>query len=382
MMKATTLIGLDLGTINHKLVCQPAAGEPGDRFEISRPGRGEPLATALDLLLAATARLDDGSPVSVAVTGGQAACLSNALGDGFHKVNEVVATAAAVSRDHPGARSILDLGGQFSKWIALAPDSADPFGRVADSALNGLCAAGSGAFLEQQAQRLELGLDELGSMATAATRGATVAGRCRVFAKSDMIHLQQRGTPVDEIAYGLCLSLARTVIGTVLGGRGALPPVVLVGGGAGNRGLVRAFGELLDLGDGDLIVPRDFLYTGAAGAAMYAERFRGAPLGPLARGWRETRAELPAASPGRSGAPAAAGGSPGAQRHRADTSRVEVDEALRHGRVKDVHIGIDVGSVSTNVVLLSPELELLAQVYVRTRGRPVEALDGAFRARV
>src|SRR5581483_1770855 len=170
-------------------------------------------------------------PVRIAVTGS-----GRYLLDGISQVaraNEVLATALAVRHALPAVRTVIDLGGQFSKWILLGSGDGEA---VADFASNGLCAAGAGAFLEQQASRLHMTVDRLGSTAAGARRGATIAGRCSVFAKSDMIHLQQKGTPLDEIAYGLCQALARTFLSTVAQGRTLTPPVALVGGGAANPG--------------------------------------------------------------------------------------------------------------------------------------------------
>jgi activator of 2-hydroxyglutaryl-CoA dehydratase len=152
---------------------------------------------------------------------------------GAHRINEVMATARASAYLFPGIRTVVDIGGQFSKLILLAGSEPNPW-EVRDFATNGLCAAGTGAFLEQQANRLQIGVERLGRIASTAPRGCAIAGRCTVFAKSDMIHLQQKGTPTDEICYGLCLALARTFMTTVIHGRKMALPVLLVGGGAAN----------------------------------------------------------------------------------------------------------------------------------------------------
>jgi predicted CoA-substrate-specific enzyme activase len=232
------------------------------------------------------------APIRVAVTGvGQT--LLNGLPASLC-VNEVVATAAAVRSAFSDARTVIDLGGQFSKWILLSCDP-DPNAAVVDFASNGLCAAGAGAFLEQQAGRLGLSLDRLGVMAAAARRGVTIAGRCSVFAKSDMIHLQQKGTPLEEIAYGLCQALVRTFVSTVMQGRQATPPVVLVGGGASNPGLVRAFREQLRLSDSQLLTPEDGSFFGAYGAARMAVN---APLTSIAEFLSALEGRLNVPSPG------------------------------------------------------------------------------------
>jgi activator of 2-hydroxyglutaryl-CoA dehydratase len=123
------------------------------------------------------------------------------------------------------AKSIIDIGGHSSRWIHLDNRSnSDAGSEIIDFSLNERCAADSGAFLEQQGARLKLNIEEFSELALKATKGATIAGRCSVFAKSDMIHLQQKGTPVEEIAYGVCLALARNFVATTLKGRKCATP--------------------------------------------------------------------------------------------------------------------------------------------------------------
>ncbi|HVP91940.1 MAG TPA: acyl-CoA dehydratase activase, partial [Terriglobales bacterium] len=282
--------------------------------------------------------------------------------------NEVVALALAAAHGHPDVRSIIEIGAQTSRWVLLgrtADPSAEP--EILDFALNDVCAAGSGAFLEQQAARLKLPIEDFAALAAAAGRGATIAGRCSVFAKTDMIHLQQKGTPLEEIAYGLCLALARNFVATVLKGREARPPVLLAGGGARNGGLVNAFREVLgvdasrlELADPPHLLAALGVAVGAAGARRpvdvpgaeiffrFSERPRSrrqvppAALGPL-----EIRpAGEPVPAPG---------------------------EHVRG------HLGVDIGSVSTNLVLVDEGGHVRAGVYLPTKGRPIEVLKEGYR---
>ncbi len=189
-----TLLGIDAGASTLKIAWCAPSGVPLHRAAVAC--QGQPSAALSRLLDDMPAELPGDRGVTVAVTGS---------GHALHQfreavtVNEVVATARGVRALYPQARTIIDLGGQFSKLILLDPDPARP-GSVADFASNGLCAAGAGAFLEQQASRLGLSVKALGRLAATARRGASIAGRCSVFAKSDMIHLQQKGTPPEEIA--------------------------------------------------------------------------------------------------------------------------------------------------------------------------------------
>ena len=177
---------------------------------------------------------------------------------------------------------MIEIGGHIARWVSLDQESSGQ-PHLVDFSLNDQCAAGVGAFLVQQAGRLKMGIEEFSQSAEGAKTGASIAGRCAVFAKSDMIHLQQKGTDVSEIAYGLCLALARNFQATVLKGRKIPQPIALAGGGALNGGLVRAFREVLGASNMDLWVLPDPVMLGAMGAARVAAREAAPqPIGELA----------------------------------------------------------------------------------------------------
>jgi len=106
-----------------------------------------------------------------------------------------------------------------------------------------VCAAGTGSFLDQQAYRLNMAIDQFGPLALQSTAPVRIAGRCTVFAESDMIHKQQRGHRVEDILYGLCQALARNFLNNLCLGKDTKPPVVFQGGVAANAGMIRAFEE-------------------------------------------------------------------------------------------------------------------------------------------
>lgn len=377
-MEYPSLIGLDVGSVNVKCVILREDGSGKDQAGVAqgswcRPSQGRPLEVIRQLLNEVLE--DRRGPVKLAVTGSGKELLAGAQAA---RVNEVVAVATAVAGSHPDVRTIIDIGGQFTKWILVDPAARDAPGRVEDFALNGLCAAGSGAFLEQQAGRLKLDLAELGHLAAGAARGATIAGRCSVFAKSDMIHLQQKGTPVDEIAYGLCLALARTFVATVLRGRPVEGPLALVGGGAANRGLVRAFAEVLGLAPDEIFVPKDHLTAGARGAALGSSA---APV--LSAGSLLAKLNPPESGPVKlpvlTGAecaerPADLEPLTAFDRARAPGLPEDPSESRSPSEVTRAYMGVDVGSVSTNAVLMDEDRQLILGIYLPTRGRPVEVL--------
>ena len=360
---ASALLGIDLGAAEVKIALCSNAGE---LFHYSHaPCRASPVLTLIQAMEGVPSQLMDGE-VRVAITGAGQPRLppaSRCLG-----VNEVVATALAVKRTCRQVGTVIDLGAQHSKWILLSGQGESDV--VADFSSNGLCAAGAGSFLEQQACRLGLDVEDLGRMASAARRGAKIAGRCSVFAKSDMIHLQQKGTPPEEIAYGLCQALVRTFLATVVQGRQLQLPVALVGGGAANPGLARAFREELCLTEETLIVPENPRYFGALGAAWMASMADVIRPGRLLGLLRELNVGTLR--------PRGMRVLPPLRRRTGETQpKLAAEPPLRQGGI-EAYLGLDVGSVSTDLALLSPDLQVLYGVYLPTRGRPLDALNEGF----
>ncbi len=188
----------------------------------------------------------------------------------------------------PAGRTIIQVGGQSSLVVRLQDGLRRPWQVVT----NPLCAAGTGRFLEQQAYRLGIELDDFAGLALECKgRAPRIAARCSVFAKSDLIHLQQKGTPVSAMLYALCESIARMVASL---SRGAFEePIYLVGGLAANRAFQKALDEMLSARNGcaaHATVPENSLHAQALGAALMA---RGRPAHVEASAVRGHRAHLP-----------------------------------------------------------------------------------------
>jgi predicted CoA-substrate-specific enzyme activase len=348
-------VGIDIGSTSVKAVTLDARGRVQARA--TRPLVDEMRATVLgvlgDLGLPADAR------VGLGVTGQGRQLFSDV--DGVVVDNEVLSLLAGVGVLRARPRSVIEIGGQISRWIQIEPGTGGDMPTLVAFALNDQCAAGAGAFLTQQAGRLKMGVTEFAAAAAAAATGASIAGRCAVFAKSDMIHLQQKGVGIREIAYGLCLALARNFIGTVLRGREARPPVALAGGGALNAGLVRAFGELL--GADDVSVLPEPVFVGAIGAGVLAAR--GGPRLRLADVLE--RLQPPASRSEQRHATSAVGD--------AGPSAEQAAVCSDDGRSPvAAFLGVDLGSVSTDFALLRPDGTLVDGIYLPTRGRPIEVL--------
>jgi predicted CoA-substrate-specific enzyme activase len=175
--------------------------------------------------------------------------------------NEITAHAVAASALFPGVRTIIEIGGQDSKIIILKN------GIVHDFAMNTVCAAGTGSFLDQQAARLNIAIKDFGEYAIRSRQAVRIAGRCGVFAESDMIHKQQMGYPVEDIIMGLCEALVRNYLNNVGKGKKIEEPIVFQGGVAANAGIKKGFEKVLN---SRVQVPESYEVMGAIGAAMLA----------------------------------------------------------------------------------------------------------------
>ncbi len=366
-------IGLDAGSVSVKLVVLDEGGNKRQGYY--RRHKGHPLKVALELLetvirnKAGDGGFDHRSPgkeFSLSVTGSSGRLIAAALGTTF--TNELVAQTCATRRLCPAIRTIIELGGEDSKLIILGKNG------IKDFSMNSVCAAGTGSFLDQQAERLRLSIEEFGEMAVNA-KPSRIAGRCSVFAKSDMIHLQQIATPVEDIVAGLCFAVARNFKGAIIRGRTIEEPVSFHGGVAANKGMVRAFREVF--GFSHLSVPDDFALMGAIGAALKDRDEAAMNTFDLDR----LKSLLESAQFSEYGhEPLVSSGEDFFERHAGDSSGSIVatdgakDARKDSSRLK-AYLGIDIGSISTNLAVVDEQGRLLAKRYLMTAGRPIEAVN-------
>lgn len=176
--------------------------------------------------------------------------------------NEITAHAVATLETDRDVNTIIEIGGQDSKIIILKN------GIVSDFAMNTVCAAGTGSFLDRQAERLEIPIEQFGDHALKSTTPVRIAGRCAVFAESDMIHKQQLGYHDADIIMGLCEALVRNYLNNVGKGKDIRDKVFFQGGVAANKGMKTAFKKALGM---DVFVPEHYNMMGAIGAAILAK---------------------------------------------------------------------------------------------------------------
>ena len=256
--------GIDVGSVTTKMAALDAGTlEILDALYL-RTG-GDPLG-ALRRLMERLASWDPAPEVRAAATTGSGRTLAARLIDTDLVKNEITTHALSALRIVPDVRTVVEIGGQDSKVILLRN------GMAADFAMNTVCAAGTGSFLDQQAGRLGIRVEEMGEMALSSDHPAPISGRCTVFAETDMIHKQQIGTPVNDIIAGLCRALVKNFLAGTAGGKALREPVVFQGGVAANAGIVREFERQTGLA---FRVSPHYGIAGAHGAALYASMARG-----------------------------------------------------------------------------------------------------------
>jgi predicted CoA-substrate-specific enzyme activase len=355
-------LGLDIGSISVNTIIM------NDGLEVLEEHytrmKGQPFQTVQKVLEEILQRIPAEQFETVSFTGIGGKPLSQLLGANF--VNEIIAQAKAVQRLYPQVRSIIDIGGEDSKLILL--EEEDGRLKIGDFSMNTLCAAGTGSFLDQQASRLGFTIEEFGELALKSKTPPRIAGRCSVFAKSDMIHLQQIATPDYDIVAGLCYAMARNFKSNVGKGKDFAKPIILQGGVAANLGMRKAFRQVLEVSDGELIIPTHFASMGAIGAIFVtienkeSKHVNALNLAPLYQYLKEHQEESTPHKPlylsprhlAKEGMPPS---SPPAER-----------------KTVEAYLGIDVGSISTNLVVIDRDKRVLAKRYLMTAGRPIEAV--------
>ena len=325
---------------------------------------GKPFNVLKDRLQSILKKYNSDAILGIAITGTGGKLATEFIGGVF--VNEIIAQATSAGVLYPEARTIIEIGGEDSKLIILEKNPENGHSRLVDFEMNSICAAGTGSFLDQQARRIGVPIEnEFGEMALKSVDPPRIAGRCSVFAKSDMIHHQQIATPLHDIVAGLCFALARNFRSNVARSKEIKKPVVFSGGVAANVGMIRAFKEILNLIEGELIVPHHHSAMGAIGAVYYARSNKLnmnhlSGVSKLEEYLSGTATEFLSLPP-------------------LKESLAEYRKAVHFDRTqKDkvgVYLGLDIGSLSTNVVLIDEQHKVVARRYLPTAGKPLEAIQ-------
>ena len=345
-------LGIDVGSVNAKLCLVDDSSQIVrlDSVKITTNPKA-----AINTLLS---RLGDAVPLARISSAGVSGSGRGIIPGEFNwaEYSSSLAISSGLLHLYPEVKTIVQIGGQTSMVIVLEDGLKKPW-KVSS---NPLCAAGTGRFLEQQAYRLGISLEDLSRLALKCQgKPPRIAARCSVFAKSDLIHLQQKGVSIEAMLYALCESIARMVASLKKGT--FEEPVYFVGGVAANSAIVRALNEVLSTRNGyevRVIVPENYRYIESFGAALLS-REKTSKVSPLHEADVHQRYfEMPrlekVALPGNG------------------TSLKIAEPCLGY-------LGVDVGSTSTKAVILNETgTEVLAKNYLMTAGRPIEAVKQVF----
>jgi len=252
-------MGVDVGSVSTDIVLIDINNTVIDKLYIRT--KGNPIKAIQNGISILKEKYSDSQIKGIGTTGSGRHIASFLLGADIVK-NEITAHAVAALEIDKSVKTIFEIGGQDSKIILLKN------GIVTDFAMNTVCAAGTGSFLDRQAERLDIPIEEFGDYALKADSPVRIAGRCAVFAESDMIHKQQLGYSKKNIIGGLCEALVRNYLNNTAKGKDIKSKIFFQGGVAANKGMKAAFEKSLNC---EIIIPKYYNLMGAIGSAILAK---------------------------------------------------------------------------------------------------------------
>jgi len=251
-------LGIDVGSVSTDFVVMNDREALIEGFYVKT--KGEPIAAIKEGMQNLGIRYSGDQIAGVGVTGSGRTLAGSIVGADIIK-NEITAHAVASTFLNPKVKTIIEIGGQDSKIILTER------GMVKDFAMNTVCAAGTGSFIDRQAERLGISINDIGQYALRAKNPVRIAGRCAVFAESDLIHKQQLGCGLENIIAGMCDALVANYLANVAKGKRIEQVVSFQGGVASNAGIKAAFERQLGF---QVIVPEHHKVMGAFGSALLA----------------------------------------------------------------------------------------------------------------
>lgn len=349
-------VGIDIGSTTVKVVVQR---EGNILYQVYRRHLSQVRQATVEALSGAKDILGD-EPFHVALSGSAGLGVANCAQIAF--VQEVFATYEAVKKLEPDTDAVIELGGEDAKIIFLTGGL--------EERMNGTCAGGTGAFIDQMASLLNVSVMELDELSLRHTRIYPIASRCGVFAKSDIQPLLNQGAQKEDVAASIFQAVVDQTIAGLAQGREIKGKVLFLGGPLHFfKGLQERFCETLRLGDSNAVFPDWAQYSVAIGTALYASKQeKTTTYAQLSQQLLDTSRAVSTTShlePLFSGEDDYRAF---AQRHQ----KAAVPSRELASYCGDAYLGIDCGSTTTKLVLMSEDYELLYQFYDSNRGNPVE----------
>ncbi len=366
--------GIDIGSTTVKLaVLHPESGEL--LFHGYKRHCAAQQHTALEMLHTCKRQFPD-TPFSLAVCGSGGQPLAEGLR--AYYVQEVVANSIVIRSRYTKTRSAIELGGQDAKVIFFTEDEVSRRLNAAEMRMNGSCAGGTGAFIDQIAELLDVSIENFNSLAAEGKHVFPISGRCGVFAKTDIQPLMNQGVPKEDIALSTFHAIARQTIGGLAQGLTFRPSVLFEGGPLTfNPVLIDVFREHLGLSESEIIVPENPELIIAIGAALSIDALFSD---------RPSSFDINALPP--------LGGPEASRFHNFDTGselffrnkREKEDFYAKYGAAAvteyplpagghiSAYVGIDAGSTTTKCALVDTEGRVIDTFYANNNGAPLETL--------
>ncbi|MCY1153121.1 MAG: acyl-CoA dehydratase activase [Sphaerochaetaceae bacterium] len=281
----------------------------------------------------------------------QYAGVSGALINDFnpeYKQNNISSLISGVKLIQPNCNSIIEIGGESASYISNIQTKPK-------FSLNCSCAAGTGSFFEDQLHRLNVSLDSIEEMIKKSTTTPLIAGRCSVFAKTDIIHRQQEGCSVEDIINGLSFSMVKNYKASIIRGNTIASPIIFSGGVSLNYGVRNAFSTILS--KEEIIADENGPFYQAIGTALLSKRDK---VNFNINDFKFFKVPIV-----KNALPQLVLKDKDYVKH----NTVKYDKTLKH------YLGIDIGSTSTNLVLINEKRQVVSIQYLRTEGRPLEVVN-------
>lgn len=274
-------------------------------------------------------------------------------------IGDIQALSKGASVIYPKANSLIEIGSQNARYITDLRENTPP-----KFATNDDCAGGTGSFFEDQMLRLGFNIEDYSKIVLKSKNVPRLSGRCSVFAKTDIIHRQQEGIETPDILMGLCYATIKNLKSTVINNLPIKKPIALGGGIIENTGVTTAIKDIFELEESDFIISDIGEYLQAIGTAKISSETKNRlTLKECIKKLVNTNEESAIQS---------------------TLKPLYKSESINIANHKNINketicsLGIDIGSTSTNLVLIDEQNELVDALYLRTRGNPEKAVKDGF----
>ncbi len=372
MDREVLLLGIDVGSTTVKVVVK---SPDSDEVLFSRYLRhnARQCETAIGLLKEVSEKFP-GVKFRSAVCGSGGKPVAEAAGIQF--IQEVVANAAAVKKLYPDVRTAIELGGQDAKVVFFHKDEHTGELMASDMRMNGSCAGGTGAFIDEIAKLLGVKTEEFESLAEKGSTVFDISGRCGVFAKTDIQPLLIQGAKREDIALSSFHAIAKQTIGGLSQGLELKPPIIFEGGPLTfNPTLIKVFAERLNLSESDIVIPDHPETIVAYGTAIAAERLSGDEVFTADELISRLEAAKDTSDSTESAPPFfkdSADREEFESRHNSELR--DLEEPIIENGVLRVYIGIDSGSTTSKLVLMDEHERIVDRFYSNNNGEPLRVI--------